>query len=86
MSKPWPVSPDLSPEKGEEFPNARIQGLQEVVLMVPLGIRQVSWCLGILAGSIVSLVVSVVGYRVQVWCLQFSNHVLELGRSKPSSF
>lgn len=82
MSTPWPVSP----EKREEIPNARIQGLQEVVLMVPVSIRQISWCLGILAGSIVTLVVSVMGYRVQVWCLQFSKHVLELGKSKPSSF
>lgn len=39
-------TPCVSPEKGEEIPNARIQGLQEVVLMVPVSIRQISWCLG----------------------------------------
>lgn len=78
-----PASPDLGPEKGEEVPDARIQGLQEVTVIVPVGIRQVSSYLNIPAGSIVSLVVSVLGYRVQFWCLQFSNHVLELGRFKP---
>lgn len=52
-------------------------------MIVPVGIRQVSWYWAIPAGSIVSLVVSVLGYRVQFWCLQFSNHVLELGRFKP---
>lgn len=82
MSKLWPLSPDLSPEKGEKIPSARMQDLQEAVLIVPVGIRQVSWYLGILAGSIVSLVVSALGYRVQM-CLQFSKHLLELGRSKP---
>lgn len=52
-------------------------------MIVPAGIRQVSWYLDIPAGTILNLVVSVLGYWVQFWCLQFSKHLLELGRFKP---
>lgn len=49
-------------------------------MIVPVGLRQVSWSLGIVVGS---LVVSTLGHRVQFWCLQFTKHILELGRFKP---
>lgn len=50
-------------------------------MIVPAGIRQVLGHSG--REYFVSLVVSVLGYSIQFWCLQFSNCILELGRFKP---
>lgn len=49
---------------------------------MPIGIRQVS-VLGYSSREYCESGCFSTGIQVQVWCLQFSKHVLDLGRSKP---